>query len=132
MDTQTELPESLDTQLREFEMRLMLMETFSALSGTLLALLAGPAILFGMDRFLETPILARSILTCTSVLWIGLLLKRWSYFWIWSPRSTSDLAKLLQNYFGSLGDRLQSAVELSITDTCRPAAGGKRIARTQL
>ncbi len=113
MDTPTELPESLDTQLREFEMRLMLVETFSALSGTLLALLAGPAILFAMDRFLETPILARSILTSTSALWIGLLLKRWSHFWIWSPRSASDLAKLLQNYFGSLGDKLQSAVELS-------------------
>ena len=115
MDTPTELPESLDTQLREFEMRLMLMETLSALSGTLLALLAGPAILFAMDRFVDTPILARSILTTTSLLWIALLLRRWSYFWIWSPRSTSDLAKLLQNYFGSLGDRLQSAVELSET-----------------
>ncbi len=115
INTPTELPESLDTQLREFEMRLMLMETLSALSGTLLALFAGPVTLFAMDRFLETPILARSILTSTSVLWIGLLLRRWSYFWIWSPRSTSDLAKLLQNYFGNLGDRLQSAVELSET-----------------
>ena len=113
IEPQTELPESLDTQLREFEMRLMLMETLSAASGTALALLAGPAVLVTMDRFWETPILARSLLTGTSVLVIGLLLRRWSYFWIWSPRSTADLAKLLQNYFGSLGDRLQSAVELS-------------------
>ena len=113
MEPQTELPVSLDTQLREFEMRLMLMETLSAVSGTILSILAGPIILFAMDRFLETPVLARSILTGTSILWIGLLLRRWSYFWIWSPRSTSDLAKLLQTYFGGLGDRLQSAVELS-------------------
>ena len=91
----------------------MLMETLSAASGTILSLLLGPVILFTMDRFLETPVLARSIITSTSIVWIGLLLRRWSYFWIWSPRSTSDLAKLLQNYFGSLGDRLQSAVELS-------------------
>lgn len=113
MEPQTELPESLDTQLREFEMRLMLMESFSAVSGMAVSILVGPVILFTIDRFIETPVLARYILTGTSILWIGLLLRRWSYFWIWSPRTTSDLAKLLQTYFGGLGDRLQSAVELS-------------------
>ena len=46
MEPQTELPESLDTQLREFEMRLMLMETLSAVSGTILSILVGPIILY--------------------------------------------------------------------------------------
>lgn len=94
-------------------MRLMLVETLSAFLGISASVFLGPIVLFAIDRVVEAPVLARSILTTTSLLWILLLLRRWSHFWIWRPRSTSELARLVQSYFSRLGDSLESAVELS-------------------
>jgi len=75
-------------------------------------------ILFVADRFADTPrtlrmaLLAATLALCACALW------NWLCHWVLRRRSYSELAVVIQRRFGKLGDRLQSAVELSEDGDC--------------
>ena len=57
------LPESLIAQLRSYESRLKRMETIAAIAGGIAGLFITYVLLFVADRFVNTPIAARVVLT---------------------------------------------------------------------
>lgn len=109
----TQLPESLVAQLRSYEGRLRKMETLVAIAGGIAGLLVTYVLLFVADRFVDTPILARLVLTATGAVLAGWFAQSWARHWLWNRRGPADLAKLLQRHFRVLGDRLQGVIELT-------------------
>jgi hypothetical protein len=107
------LPDSLVTQLRAYEARLRKMETLAAIAGGLVGLFTTFVILFVFDRFLETPRLARIVLTLTGGALAAWFAHGWAAHWLWNRRGPAQLAKLLQRHFRTLGDRLQGVIELT-------------------
>ncbi len=121
----TPLPESLVVQLRSYEARLRQMETLLAIAGGLVGLLVTYVLLFVADRFVDTSIAARLVLTATGAVLAGWFAQGWARHWLWDRRGPADLAKLLQRHFRVLGDRLQGVIELtdaeSLPDNISPA-----------
>lgn len=110
------LPDSLVTQLRAFEGRLRKMETLAACAGGLAGLLTTFVLLFVFDRFVDTPRVARAILTLSGGALAAWFAQAWAAHWLWNRRGPAQLAKLLQRHFKTLGDRLQGVIELTETN----------------
>ena len=110
------LPDSLVTQLRSYEGRLRRTETLVAIAGGAVGLLATFLLLFVFDRFVDTPRVARTILTLSGGALAAWFAHAWARHWLWSVRGPAQLAKLLQRHFKTLGDRLQGVIELTETD----------------
>ena len=111
-----QLPDSLVAQLRTFETRLRRMETIASIGGGIAGLLITYVLLFAADRFVNTPIAARIVLSACGALLAALFAQGWAHRWLWFRRGPAQLAKLLQRHFRVLGDRLQGVIELTQTD----------------
>src|SRR5580693_7381201 len=114
------LPDSLVTQLRAYEGRLRRMETLAAVAGGVVGLLATFVLLFVCDRFVDTPRVARTVLTLSGGVLAAWFAQAWAAHWLWHRRGPAQLAKLLQRHFKTLGDRLQGIIELTETDDLPP------------
>ncbi len=110
------LPDSLVTQLRAYEARLRKMETLAAVAGGVVGLFATFVLLFVFDRFVDTPRVARIVLTLTGGALAAWFAQGWAAHWLWNRRGPAQLAKLLQRHFKTLGDRLQGVIELTETN----------------
>ncbi len=107
------LPESLEKQLRQFERRLFLMETFAVICGSCSILLFSYGLLLYADRLINTPVAVRVVLAGSALLICVRLCLDWLYHWLWRRRDNRALARLVQRNLGGLGDRLLGAVELA-------------------
>jgi hypothetical protein len=112
-DSVIEMPEALKVQLRRFEHRLFRMESFMAVCGTCIALLASYGVLLYFDRLLDTPSILRLFLVAGAAVTCALLLGHWLHHWWWRRRDNQALARLVQRNLAGLGDRLLGAVELA-------------------
>ena len=108
-----QLPDSLVAQLQAYERKLRRMETLVAVAGGLAGLLITYVLLFALDRFVNTPVWARAVLTITGALLAAWFAQGWARHWLWERRGPAQLAKLLQKHFRVLGDRLQGVIELT-------------------
>ncbi len=89
------------------------METIAAIAGGLAGLLITYVLLFVVDRFVNTPVIARAVLTATGAILAAMFAQGWARYWLWTRRGPAQLAKLLQGHFRGLGDRLQGVIELT-------------------
>ena len=108
-----DLPVELRVQFAEVERRLWRKETSVAVAGATAALLASYALLFISDRFWDTPVGLRGVLTLVGVaflFWFGV---RWMRLWVWRRRDLKAFAKVVQKHHRRLGDRLLGIVELA-------------------
>lgn len=111
-----EMPESLARQIRQFELRLRLLETVVAVLGGLCGLLLTYGVLFASDRFWDTPVILRVALTLGGGTVLGCFAFWWLRHWWWRRRNTRGLARLVQRHYRNMGDRLLGAVELANSD----------------
>ena len=77
-------------------------------------------LLFVFDRFVNTPVWARTVLTVTGAALAAWFAHGWTRYWLWNRRGPADLAKLLQRHFRVLGDRLQGVIELTQIEELPP------------
>jgi len=109
---QIEVPESLQKQLHEFQQRLWKIKSAEAICGALFGLLVGFLLVFALDRFYDTPMLARLaifVIAIAGCAYAPVFLHRW----IWGNRHLEQLARLLSKRYPSLGDQMLSAIELA-------------------
>lgn len=109
---QIEVPESLQKQLHEFQQRLWKIKSAEAICGALFGLLVGFLFVFALDRFYDTPMLARLAIFAFAIAgcaYAPVFLHRW----IWGNRHLEQLARLLSKRYPSLGDQMLSAIELA-------------------
>ncbi len=115
-----QLPDSLVAQLQAYERKLRRMETLVAVAGGLAGLLITYVLLFALDRFVNTPVWARTMLMVTGALLAAWFAQGWASYWLWNRRGPTQLAKLLQKHFRVLGDRLQGVIELTHLEELPP------------
>lgn len=107
------LPDSLARQMAIYERRLRRTETLLAVSAALLGLIISVALLLISDRFWDTPVVLRVLLTAVSAAACTALALRWLDKWMWHRRGIRDFARNVQRHHAALGDRLLGAVELA-------------------
>lgn len=110
-----EVPESLKKQLHEFQQRLWRIKSIEAICGALFGVLVGYLLVFGLDRFFDTPTAVRLVVFLTAIAgcaYTPLFLHRW----IWRHRRLEQLARLLSRRYPTLGDQMLGAIELAHND----------------
>lgn len=120
------LTKSLEKQFVLLKKRLWIIETTSTVTGALCGIMLAFLLLFIVDRLSDPPKFIRILLAGTSTGIFTLCITYWIKRWILKPRTTKDLAIIVQRKFSRLGDRLLSAVELANPSTNK-AYGSKSL-----
>ncbi len=112
-DLHASLPENLRQKFAALEKRLWKIETATAvcfaLTGLALAFLA----LFVSDRFWDSPVWLRVLISASSLATLASPAVWWLKRWVLQRRDLETFAQLVQKKFSRLGDRLLGIVELS-------------------
>jgi hypothetical protein len=107
------LPEGLRQQFAQVERRLLRVESCVAAcciaGGMILSFLA----LFISDRIWETPVALRVLIFLLGVAAAVAAAWSWAGHWVWHRRDWRALAKMVQQKYRRLGDRLLGIVELA-------------------
>lgn len=111
--TDLPLPPVLEAKLAAFRRRVWVVKLAEGLLAAVFGLAVSYALVFVLDRFMETPAWLRALLMLAgaAVLGLGLPLK-W-HRWVWRQRRLEDAARLLRRTFPRLGDQLLGIVELT-------------------
>ncbi len=112
----TNLPPVLEEKLAAFRRRVWVVKLAEAAFAALFGLALSYLLVFGLDRFFETPgwIRLTLLILGAASLAIGVPLK-W-HRWVWRQRRLEDAARLLRRSFPGLGDQLLGIVELARMD----------------
>ncbi|NQZ68797.1 MAG: hypothetical protein HRT89_12085, partial [Lentisphaeria bacterium] len=106
------LPENLQLKLKSFEKRLKLYETLFVILGALSGAAFSWLILYVSDRFWDTAIIFRILISVSAILCAAAFSYFWLFHWIFHKRNLRQLASIIQSEHQILGDRLQGIVEL--------------------
>ena len=111
-----ELPPILESKLSDFRRRVWIVKLAEGLLAACFGIALSYALVFTLDRFMETPAYLRGALLAAgaAVLGFGVPLK-W-HRWVWRQRRLEDAARLLRRKFPRLGDQLLGIVELARMD----------------
>ncbi|MEW6306247.1 MAG: hypothetical protein AB1705_22500 [Verrucomicrobiota bacterium] len=107
------LPPGLRAQFVAVEQRLWRKETAIAVCGALCALAISYGGVLLSDRFWDTPVWLRVMLTLAGLGVLGWYVARWGRLWVWRRRDLRAFARLVQHHHRRLGDRLLGVVELA-------------------
>ena len=109
---QAPIPEGLQKQLDQFKKRLWHIKIAEAILAGLFGLLLSFLLVFGLDRFFETPGGLRLIILIAGASLFTFFAPYWVHYWVYGHRRENQLARLISQRFPKLGDRLLGAVEL--------------------
>lgn len=109
---QAPIPEGLREQLEQFKKQLWRIKIAEAILAGFFGLLFSFLLVFGLDRFIETPAMVRLVILIVGVSLFALFAPYWIRRWVFGHRRESQLAKLISRRYPKLGDRLLGAVEL--------------------
>ncbi len=109
------VPESLQRQLHAFRKRVWSTKMAEIVLMAIAGLLAAFCVVFAIDRFIDTPRVARwGIFLGIVALWMTI---PWAFHrWVWKHRHLDQLAKLLRKREPSIGDQLLGVIELAESD----------------
>ena len=105
------LPVDLERRLHAFRRLVWRVKAVEAVCGALFGFLLGYAVLFGLDRVMETPqwvrlaVFAAAVSSCAVV---PLAFHRW----IWNHRALEQVARLIARRYPSMGDQLLGIIEI--------------------
>ncbi len=109
---QANIPEGLRNQLEQFKKQLWRIKIAEAVLAGFFGLLFSFLLVFGLDRFIETPPMTRLIILILGVSIFAIFAPYWIRRWVYGHRRENQLAKLISRRYPKLGDRLLGAVEL--------------------
>jgi len=108
-----ELPPEIRKQFDLLEKRLWRVDTAIAVSGSLVGFFASYLLLFISDRFWDTPVWLRALLTLAGIGTIVYFTWFWLRHWVFQRRNIRTMAKIVQKHYRILGDKLLGIVELA-------------------
>ncbi|NWK56054.1 hypothetical protein HW115_10560 [Verrucomicrobiaceae bacterium N1E253] len=109
---QAPMPDGLRTQLEQFKTQLWKIKVAEAILAGFFGLLLSYLLVFGLDRFMETPNSLRLLILVLGVSLFSLFAPYWIRRWVFGHRQENQLARLISRRFPKLGDRLLGVVEL--------------------
>ena len=111
--SETLLSKSLEAKLKRVRSKYLSI----LIQQTLVKLLAGVAfsylLLYGLDRFFETPVVVRLLISLATLIFIVRNIFVVSKTYLLFQKSYLPIIDILQTHFSELGDSLQSAIELA-------------------
>ncbi|MBL9115099.1 MAG: hypothetical protein JNJ83_08825 [Verrucomicrobiaceae bacterium] len=107
------LPPALEAKLAEFRRRVWLVKLTEGILAAFFGLALSYAIVFALDRFMETPAALRLAILLSGSIGLGLVLPLKWHRWVWQQRRLEDAARLLRRTFPRLGDQLLGIVQLA-------------------
>jgi hypothetical protein len=111
-ETKVEIPEGLRRQLAEFRRQLWRTKIFEAFIAGLIGLVFSFLLVYGMDRFWQTPGWMRLVVLLVGTSFFALFAPFWLHRWVWRHRRENELARLISRKYPGLGDRLLGVIEL--------------------
>jgi uncharacterized low-complexity protein len=105
------LPADLERRLHAFRRLVWRVKVVEAVCGALFGFLLGYAILFGLDRVMETPQWARLAVFAAAVASCAVVPLAF-HRWIWNHRAPEQVARLIARRFPSMGDQLLGIIEI--------------------
>ncbi|EMI28079.1 hypothetical protein [Rhodopirellula europaea] len=110
--TNLRIPDSLKQQLLAYRRRVWQIKLTEAVAIVVAGIGLAFLLVYGMDRFTDTPAILRGLL------WIGglalIAIVPWAiYKWVYKHQALEPLAKLLSQKMPSIGDRLLGVIELT-------------------
>src|SRR4051812_28573628 len=113
---ETTLPPILETKLADFRRRVWVVKLAEGALGAVFGIALSYLVVFGLDRFMETPAGLRWAILLTLAITLGLTLPLKWHRWVWRQRRLEDAARLLRRKLPRLGDQLLGIVELARMD----------------
>ncbi len=113
---ETTLPPILETKLADFRRRVWIVKLAEGALGAVFGIALSYLVVFGLDRFMETPAGLRWAILLTLAITLGLTLPLKWHRWVWRQRRLEDAARLLRRKLPRLGDQLLGIVELARMD----------------
>lgn len=108
-----ELPPVLEGKLADFRRRVWIVKLAEGILAAIFGLMLSYALVFGLDRILETPAWIRGMILLAGAAGPGLGLPLKWHRWVWRQRTLEAAAKLLRRKRPRLGDQLLGIVELA-------------------
>jgi hypothetical protein len=84
-----------------------------AVAGSLVGFIASYLLLFISDRFWDTPVWLRLLLTLAGIGTVIYFTSFWLRHWVFQRRNIRTMAKIVQKHYRILGDKLLGIVELA-------------------
>lgn len=106
-----QLPESLETQLREFRRRVWTIKSLEAAGGAICGVVVGYLAVYVLDRVIDTPAALRLAIFFSALVSCAIV-PLYLHKWIWRQRTLDQLARLLSRKYPSLGDQMLGIIEL--------------------
>src|SRR3954469_22369491 len=113
---ETTLPPIIETKLADFRRRVWIVKLLEGALGAVFGIALSYLVVFGLDRFMETPAGLRWAILLTLALTLGLTLPLKWHRWVWRQRRLEDAARLWRRKLARLGDQLLGIVELARMD----------------
>ena len=107
------LPEGIRQKLTDYRSLVRKIKIGEGILAGLFGFLASYAMIFAIDRFVETPHWCRLLFFLCGLIGFGLYLPYMLHRWIWNTRQLESVARLLAHSFPSLSDHVLSIVELA-------------------
>ncbi|MEX2579261.1 MAG: hypothetical protein WD342_09395 [Verrucomicrobiales bacterium] len=122
-DSDLSIPPDLKRKLESFQQRLWSVKIAEGALAGLFGLGISYLLVFGLDRFVDTPewLRATALILGFAVPAVGLPV-RWRR-WVWKQRSLEQVARVLRRKYPRLGDELLGIVELARS----PSQGNSRV-----
>lgn len=111
-DPRASIPESLRLQLDDFRRLLWRVKAMEAVAAGFIGLLVSFLLVYGLDRFWQTPGWVRLAILLAGVSLFAGFAPYWLHRWVWKQRRESELARLIAKRYPGLGDRLLGVIEL--------------------
>lgn len=111
-DSQIAIPESLRRQLDDFRRHLWRVKIVEAVAAGFIGLFFSFLLVYGLDRFWQTPGWARLLILVGGVSLFAVFVPYWLHRWVWRQRREAQLARLIARKYPGLGDRLLGVIEL--------------------
>jgi hypothetical protein len=110
--SQVVIPEALRLQLDHFRRQLWRVKILEAIAAGFIGLLVSFLLVYGLDRFFQTPGWVRLTLLLAGISLFAVFTPFWLHRWVWRQREETQLARLIARRYPGLGDRLLGVIEL--------------------
>lgn len=106
------IPDRMRNKLERFQKKVWIIKLTEGVLAAAFGLLVSYLLVFVIDRFFDTPAVARAAILIVGALGLGLWFPLVCHKWIWKSRKLEQVARLLKHDFPRLGDHLLGIIQL--------------------
>ena len=107
------LPPRMKTALEQYRRHVWKVKIAEGFLAGIFGLVISYLLVFGLDRFFDTPAVLRGLILIAGCVGMGVLFPLKLHNWVWNHRRLDQIARLTRQRFPRFGDHLLGIVELA-------------------